>query len=300
MRKILIFTLLISVLLLLSGCQQQTTSTGSYYKYTGLKAISAKFLEGSPTSSEIDTYQKGENIDIIIELINHLPEEVEVGQAKVRLTGDAAITTFFTGAQEKTNPRLLSINTDTGVATPEEVETGPIRFVGDLTTKISKKITGQYCYSIPVKIKANLFYTNKELEIGTNLPAGSNPPSSVQIVELQQQTVNIGTDGKGELRFKVTIKNIGQGTIIPGLSDCFKYRETTAREELKLKAAAGYPITCDDEIKLSRTDKSKVVDCKVTGIDMANLGPDASELTLTLSDFAYEEDLDPVTIWLEP
>lgn len=301
MKKILILTILLSAILLLSGCQQQAATSTAYYKYTGDKAIEAKFLPGSPTSSEIDTYQKKESIDIIVELINRLPEQIEAGQVKVRLTGDAAIATFFEGAQEATNPVLFAIDSETGVATPEEVDVGPLRYVGEMTTKVQKKITGQYCYSNQVKVKTNLFYTNKETEIGTNLPAGSNPPSSVQVTKIEQGTVNIGDDSKGELRFKVTINNLGTGTVISGMDQCFQYRDSTAREQLKLEASGAYPISCDDGIvKLSREDKSRTIECKATGIDMTNLGSDASELSLTLTDFAYEDDLAPVTIWMEP
>ena len=300
-RKILIFAAILAAILIVAGCQQQTAAQAGYYKFTGDKAIEAKFLEGSPTSSELDTYQKDENIETVVELVNRLPEEVPAGQVKVRLTGDAAIQTFFEGAHEATNPKIFPIETGTGVATPEEVEVGPVRYVGELTTKVSKKITGQYCYSMPVKTKANLFYTNKETDIGTNLPAGSNPPSTVQVIQVQQGTVNKADDGKGELRFKVTIKNMGKGKLIPSLDDCFKYRERTEREEITLEAKGAYPVTCEDNpVKLSRTDQSKIVDCKVTGVDMTNLNAEPSELSLTLKGFAYEEDLEPVTIWLEP
>src|SRR3989339_681757 len=261
MRKILVFTILLSALLLMSGCQQGVTGTPeAYYKFTGDKAIDAKFLEGSPASSEIDTYQKRENVDVVVELINRMTEDVPAGKVKVRLTGDAAVKTFFEGATEEQNSALYAIDTETGIATPEEVDLGPIRYVGDLTTKVSKKISGQYCYSLPVKV---------------------------------------GDNGKGELRFKVTIQNVGSGTVISSLTDCFKFRDTTAREDLKFEANGAYPIDCGtDPARLSRTDRSRTIDCKVTGIDTTNLGPDASELTLTMSDFAYEDDLQPVNIWL--
>jgi len=58
MRKILIFTAILAAILVLSGCAQQTQSQAGYYKFTGDKAIEAKFLEGSPTSSELDTTRK--------------------------------------------------------------------------------------------------------------------------------------------------------------------------------------------------------------------------------------------------
>ena len=46
--------------------------------------------------------------------------------------------------------------------------------------------------------------------------------------------------------------------------------------------------------------KEKIVDCEVTGIDASNLGKQASELSLTLTGFAYEDEISAVTIWLEP
>ncbi len=300
MRKIFIFAAILTTIILLGGCTQQTGTQAGYYKYTGDKAVEAKFLASSPVSSELDTYQKNENIDVVVELVNKLPEEIPAGQVKTRLTGDAAISTFFEGAKEVANPKIFPIDATTGVATPEEVEVGPIRYVGELTAKVPKKITGQYCYSMPVKVKANLFYVNDETKVGTNLPSGSNPPSTVQVILLQQGAVSKADDGKGELRFKVTVKNMGTGIILPSLSDCFKYRERTEREELTIEAKGAYPITCDDNpIRLSRTDQSKIIDCTVTGIDLTNLNAEPSELSLTLKGFAYQEELAPVTIWLE-
>jgi len=38
----------------------------------------------------------------------------------------------------------------------------------------------------------------------------------------------------------------------------------------------------------------------VTGIDPSNINSEPSELTIELYGFAYEEDIQPVTIWLEP
>ncbi|MFH1455336.1 MAG: hypothetical protein ABIF40_00100 [archaeon] len=293
--------LILTTLILLAGCTTTSSTTQAYYKFTGDKAIEATFVEYAPVSSETDTYQKGEEIAIAVELSNMLTEAIPESLVKVRLTGDAAIDAFFTGAKEVSSPELDARDITTGDPDTEEIEPGPIVYVGEVTTKVSKEITGQYCYEYPVKVKANLFYTNKEEEIGNNLPQGSNPASSVQVTEITQGVVDVD-DNVGELKFQVTIENIGEGTVVSSLSDCFAFRDRQFREELKLTAEGAYDITCKDDgqIKLSTADLSKTLDCTVTGIDATNLGDQASELTLTLSGFAYEEELEPVMIWLEP
>ncbi|MBI4447958.1 hypothetical protein HY643_03180, partial [Candidatus Woesearchaeota archaeon] len=299
MKKNMILTTFagLIILLILTGCQQGGTGGTGYYRYTGSQAIEASFVPEEPVSSEISAYSKGEKIPVTIELTNRLTTEVPAGKVKLRLTGDAAAPNFFQGAKIVTNTKLDPIDAETGGTEPEQIELGPLTYVGDLAAKTSKTISAEYCYEVPAKIKANLYYTDKDAEIGVNLPGGANPPSRVQVTEIKQGTVKVDS-GKGVLKFKITLKNLGSGTIIDSLNECFKYRDQTHREKISLKAEGAYPIICEDngEITLSKVDKTKVVSCDATNIDPASIGKEASELTITLSKFAYEEQIQPVTV----
>ena len=104
------------------------------------------------------------------------------------------------------------------------------------------------------------------------------------------------------LRFMVTIKNVGSGSLVPSISECFTYRGRREREYVTITAEGAYPITCESGgvVRLSSETKEKIVTCDVTGIDPSNLGVQPSELSLTLAGFAYEDEISPVTIWLEP
>ncbi len=290
-------------LLLLVACTPGETSTvEGPYKFTGPQAIEAKFVPGSPETLEANPYQSGEEIDVAVELTNRLTETVPAGNVKVRLTGDAAVPSFFSGAKEAANPELLGIDEKTGQPTKEEVELGPLSYVGELTTKISKKLSGQFCYSFPVRVKGFLYYTTKAEEIGTTLATSSNPPSRLQVTAVEQRTVDAEDATRGNLKFKVTVQNTGTGMVLPALSDCFKYRTRSDRESLQLTASGAYDITCDNGgvVRLSRDTKSKTMNCVAHNVDLGNLGKDPSELTLTLSNFAYQEEILPATIWLEP
>ncbi|MFH1636843.1 MAG: hypothetical protein ABIB71_00280 [Candidatus Woesearchaeota archaeon] len=298
-----VFMIMVVVAFLaISGCQQQSSAVSGPYKYEGDMAVVASFVLDAPVSLETDPYSQNEEIDVDVEIVNKLPEDLPAGKVKVRLNADAAISTFFTGAKEMSSPLLSGIDSETGEETPEEVSLGPVKYVADLPTKASKEITGQYCYSYPVKVKGFLYYTDRTDEIGQNLPAGSNPPSAVQVTDIEQRAVDIQSDDSAVLKFKVTVANLGDGVVIGAMDDCFKYRKKTEREVLKLTASGGYPISCDNdgEVRLSRDTGRKVVNCEVSGIDARNLGNQPSELSLTLGTFAYQQDLDPVTIWLEP
>jgi hypothetical protein len=298
------FIILAFTLLFIAGCQDTGTSAPTgYYKYTGDKAVEASFATDAPVSSTTDTYTKNEDISVLVELTNKLTQDIPAGKVKLRLSGDASISNFFTGAREKTAPKLDALDLTTGGSTTEEIEMGPIKYVGELTAKVSKVISGKYCYEMPVKAKANLFYTDKVADVGTNLPKGSNPASRVQITALTQGIVKVDkSTNKGKLKFKLTVKNKGSGRIISSLSECFKYPGKRPREKLNVNVRGAYPITCENngDVTLSLDTSSKVVDCEVTNIDPANLGKQASELAVTLSNFAYEEELQPVTIYLEP
>ncbi|MBI5871751.1 hypothetical protein HZB88_01555 [archaeon] len=287
------FIALILAVLFIAGCGETVTS--------GDKAVIAKFVEGVPTSSEIDTSAPGEEIDVDIELTNMLPEEIESGNVKVKLTGDAGISSIFEGAKEAVNPLLEGYNYDTNVGSPEEIELGPIKYIGEISTKISKDITAKYCYQVPITLRGTLYYTANEDEIGANYVTDVTHPSSLTIIDIEQDVVKVGDDS-GTLRIKITIQNTGTGTVIDSFDECFKYRKKSEREQLKMEAKAAYDIECENEgyARLSRTDRSKIMDCTISNIDTTNLGPQPSELTITLSEFAYEDTIEPVTIWMEP
>jgi hypothetical protein len=291
------------VLLIISGCEGTTTSTSVTGPYTvsGNAMIEAKFAKDLPISMENDPYVAGENIEVVVELTNKHTEDVPQGNVKVRLTGDASISNFFEGAQEVVAPVLPGYDVAIGQAIPEEVELGPIKYVADLPTKQSNQITGQYCYAYPVKVKAFLYYTDRSENIGTTLPSGTNPPSSVQVTKIDQQAVDV-RDGAANMRFRVTIKNVGSGYLVPSMSECFTYRGRREREYVTVAAEGAYPITCENDgvVRLSSETKEKIVTCDVTGIDPSNLGTQPSELSLTLAGFAYESEIPSVAVWIEP
>ncbi|MEK6816131.1 MAG: hypothetical protein AABY09_00835 [Nanoarchaeota archaeon] len=295
--------LLSIVLVVIAGCTGQTGPTGVVgpYKVSGTQMIEATFVKDAPTALETDPYQRNEKIETVVALNNKHTEDIPAGYVKVRLTGDAAIPNFFSGAREMIAPELSGYDIITNQPLTEEVDLGPLYYIGDLPTKLSKTVTGQYCYEFPVRVKAFLYYTDKPELIGTNLPTGSNPPSSVQVTQIQQQTVDVN-DGVAEMMFRVTVKNVGTGNIVPNLGECFKYRGKRENEFITVSAFGAYPITCQSDglIRLSRDTREKVLTCKVTGINPSNMGAQASDLSLTLTGFAYEEDIAPVSIWLEP
>ncbi|MBI4154377.1 hypothetical protein HY501_03500 [Candidatus Woesearchaeota archaeon] len=295
--------ILVAISLFLLGCQQkaQTGAPTGPYSFQGDTALEVHFARDAPVVLDTDPYAKGENIDVAVELLNKLPEAIPAGKIKVRLTGDAAIPNFFSGAKEAANPELNPIDPTTGSPTPEELELGPLKYLADLPAKTSKQLSGEFCYEMPLKVVAFLYYTNKQGEINVNLPATSNPPSRIKVTSLEQRPVSV-RDGKAEMSFDVTIQNLGTGMLVDSLNDCFKFRERSEREKLRLTAKGAYPVECENggEVLLSRETKMKKIRCTVSGIDPNRLGPEASELALTLDSFAYQEDLAPVTIWLEP
>ena len=246
-KKGVIFILIIG-LLLITGCTTGKTSTGVIGAYSTCygdetQMITAQFADFAPVSSEENPYTAGEDIDIEVILTNKFTKDIEAGMVKVRLTGDSAIDSIFSGAQEVSADTLYAIDTQTCLEETTEVNLGPITYQGDISTPINKEITGLYCYTQPVEIKAYLYYTADSTEIGTNLPAGSNPPSGVQVTQIDQNPVDVDAgESNGEMRFKIYLANVGTGTIVPSLSDCFDYREASYREEFKLNVESAYNI----------------------------------------------------------
>ncbi len=304
-KKTVMIIFLLGIALLSACTTSKTTSgvTGAYANCYGdeTQMVTAAFADFAPVSSEANPYQAGDDIDVEVVLTNKFSGDIDAGKARVRLTGDAAIDSVFSGASQQKAETLYAIDADTCLEETTEVDVGPIVYQGAITTSVSKEITGLYCYEEPVVVKAYLYYTADAEDIGTNLPVGSNPPSSVQVTQIDQNPVDIDPgEATGEMRFKIYLENVGAGTIVPSLDDCFEYRDAGYREEFSISVKGAYDIDCPSDTKLSRGDKTDVVTCLVTGIDSTNLGSQASELTITLSGFAYEDAIPSTTIWLEP
>lgn len=295
---------LMVLLLTIAGCTGETTSTmEGYYSCFGddTTMIDAYFAEYAPMSSEANTYQPGEGIDVEVILENKMPIEISEGKVKVRLMGEAAVDTTFSGAKVVTNPELYAVDQQTCMINEEEIELGPISYLKNIDTKISKDIEGQLCYEMPVEVRGFLYFTEDETEIGETLPPGSNPPSGIQVTAIEQEIVDTDRDSStGDLRFQIYIENVGEGIVVEDLDECFQYRETGYREEFDLSIEGPYRPDCPDDVKLSRDTKEDVITCYIYDVDIDNLGDNANEITITLDGFAYEEDIDPVTIWLEP
>lgn len=292
-------------LVFLVACTTQTTTTGvegAYQCYAGeTQMVTAAFADFAPESSETSPYEIGEEIPIEVVLTNFFSDDIDAGNAKVLLTGEAGTADIFSGTKSGTAETLYAIDPETCLTEQTEVILGPLTYQVSETTKITKEITGLYCYTEPVVVKAFLYFTDDAEEIGTTLPDGSNPPSSVQVTAIEQDTVDIDPGEKeGDMRFKVTVNNIGEGTIVPSLDDCFAYRDASYREELTLAVDGPYTIECPSTVKLGRGEKFDVVTCTVTGISSTNIGAQPIGITITLSGFAYEDTIPPTTIWIEP
>jgi len=303
-KKYIIFAVLLSFIFIM-GCTQTTTiATGGYYNcfVSDNSMIDAYFDEYAPFSSETNTYQPGDEIDVDVVLVNKMPEDIDAGNVKVMLKGDAIQESVFTGAKIVSNPLLYSIDKDTCLTSEEYVELGPLVYQKDISTTVTKELAGLYCYEQPVEVKAYLYYTNLEEELGDNLPTGANPPSAVRVTNIDQEPVDVSGDRKtADLRFKLTISNTGTGTIIPSLDNCFEFIEPGEREDLKVAISGAYKdITCDEDVRLNRETQEDIITCTVSGVNPKNLGPQASEITITLYDFAYEDEIESVDVWIEP
>ncbi|MAG78600.1 hypothetical protein CL616_04525 [archaeon] len=301
-KEYIVITFLLGILFI-TGCagEQATTTEGYYGCYSGeTSMIDAAFYDWAPLSSQDSPYQPGEDIDVEIVLENKLPEEIKEGKVKVRLRGDAINDKIFSGSQLISAPTLYDIDDETCTTSEEDVELGPIVYLPDLNTEIVKEIAAQYCYEHPVEVHGFVYYTELTEDIGVNLPSGSNPPSGVQVTTLEQDPVDV-SDDEASLRIKIYVQNVGTGTIVEDLDECFEHREQGYRETLHLEVDSAYEDDCDQDIRLSKDDlKQEIVSCEITGINPDNLGPQSSDLKITLSGFAYEDEMDSVDIWIEP
>lgn len=303
MEKRLSLIILAVSLVLITACSNLSGSSGSssgYYKYTGSSALDVNFVKDAPVSSEKEYYEPGELIDVEVELANKGTKRILPNTVRLRLTGDAIIPNFFTGAKEILFPLSLDpIDEETGYIDNRIVDLGPLRYIGEVTSRRSKVITGQYCYYVPAVVQTSVVLSDKQEDIpGQNIQAGDNPPSGVQVTSLEQEVVKVREgDRAGTMRFKFVIENVGSGSMIDSLQDCWDY-EKRRREKVSFVIKGPYPIVCEEGTVILR-DKKRTVDCTMTNIDPTNLGSVNRDLIIILDNFAYLEEIPAVTIYLD-
>ncbi len=271
-----------------------------FYKYTGSSALEARFVKDAPVSSEQEYYEPGELIDVEVELSNKGTKRILPNSVRLRLTGDSIIPNFFTGAKEVLFPLSLDpIDEGSGYVDTRIVDLGPLRYIGEVTSRRSKVITGQFCYTLPVVVQTNIILSDKPGDIKSqNIQTGDNPPSGVQVTSLNQEVVKVRSgDRAGTMRFKFTIENVGNGDLVDNLQSCWDY-EKRKRESVSFVIKGPYPINCEEGSVVLR-DGKRTVDCTMENIDPTNLGSMPRDLIIILDNFAYLEEISPVTIYLD-
>ncbi len=299
-KRLLLIFLAILVVLIISCTTSNTGDSRGFYKYTGNSALEAKFVKDAPVSSEKEYYETGELIDVEAELSNKGTKRILPNTVRLRLTGDAIIPNFFIGAKEILFPLSLDpIDEQTGYIDTRIIDLGPLRYIGEVTSRRSKVITGQYCYYIPVVVQTNIILSDRQEVIpNENIQAGDNPPSGVQVTSLSQEVVKVRAgDAFGSMRFKFTIENAGSGNIVDDLGSCWDY-EKRRREKVSFVIKGPYPIVCEEGTVVLR-DRKRIVDCTMTNIDPTNLGSVQRDLIIILDNFAYLEEIPAVTIYLD-
>ncbi|MBI4155000.1 hypothetical protein HY498_02865 [Candidatus Woesearchaeota archaeon] len=319
MKKGLITVILVISLVLIISCQPTAPGGPSgFYKFTGNSAVEARFVRDAPVSSEQEYYEPGELIDVEVELANRGTRRMQPNTVRLRLTGDAIIPNFFVGAKEVLFPLSLDpIDEETGNLDTRILSLGPLRYVGDVTTRRSKIVTGQYCYYNPIVVQTRIVLSDRYEDVpaqgvqdgqygfgggsqilNQNIQPGDNPPSGVQVTSLNQEVVKIREGERfGTMKFKFSIENVGNGIIVDDLNNCWEY-EKRRREKVSFIVKGPYPIVCEEGTVVLREGK-RTVDCTMTGVDASNLGPFPRDLIIILDGFAYLEEIPPVTIWLD-
>ncbi|MFA5888164.1 MAG: hypothetical protein WC852_05645 [Candidatus Nanoarchaeia archaeon] len=296
--------------------EQIEADTTGYYTFIGDKTLDVAFEE--PLKNESNPYSINDPIPISVKITNKLQEDIPSGNFKVKLTGDATMPSFFSGANEPYISTLRGIDTLTGNENPESITIGPLQYVGDIveSAKIQKFIAGQYCYQNPLKVKAKLFYTPKSAYIGSNLNSGSNPPSPIQVTNIKQEPIVLNLQGIGELKFTTTVTHLKPrtdmfiekgrismkgGNVISSMTECFKFRDRLSKQILTLSADGAYPIECENQgkVQLSLDTHEGTISCVVKNINYTNPSKISSDITLTLDGFAYEGDIEPISIWID-
>ncbi len=263
MRKNLLVTLTLLVLLFLSGCVPSTTNKAESY-FTGKEGVVAKFLDGSPP----ETVYVGKQFQVALDVENKgaydtTPYAFFVGFDEKLLN----IPKSFSGIGElkgksKRRPqgdrKLVRVGTSYTPNLPDNT---------DLLQDIPIKLILCYSYKTRASLKVCIdpnpaSGTEKVCKPSTiTISAGQGAPIAVTSVK---EEASIGT-----AFFEITIRNVGGGTVIKNekVSNCI---ETTYVDENEVPVSvslSGKPLECDIEgdVMLDNSGTA-VIHCRAEGL----------------------------------
>ena len=216
MKKIIAILTLVSILLLVAGCEGNTSTTSKGGYIGGNQGLIIQYALDSPPAKVLDADQ--ETFSIALQLTNKGEYDIKAGEVIATLTGINYITYGITDSTlknvaqiEKVKKTAEGIVLDGGVSTDISYTAG---YKEDLPVDQSETIVTNVCYRYQTEATTAMCLrkevtgkgeTSDSCKVGDALIAG-NSGAPIQITQMTESIA-----GKNQVSLTMKIENVGTG-----------------------------------------------------------------------------------------
>ncbi|MEK6834695.1 MAG: hypothetical protein AABX61_00340 [Nanoarchaeota archaeon] len=297
---ILIF---LSLLLVLSGCSQQsTTKTGTFLG--GTNGVSIELVNLAPPSQ----FSQNDSVKIKVLLKNNGETKIATGNAKARIFGVELSNFGLTSGYRSTLGPLEAQGEFTKEGGQQEIDFGNIKYKLPIINSDVFTLRARLCYpyqtkaSVDVCIKSSLSQESGEQicdVTGEKIGAGSVSGAPIQITSITEQTRS-----SDQVRFDIVIENKGKGEVYPVTSRCEDLDDEIKRVEVKnqLNVKVNSPVGVLCSFRSGEPSAEGVITLDSTGKETLSCWKNVDEtvqdkLSLTLNYVYRDQATKQITIY---
>jgi hypothetical protein len=232
MKKLLILILSIAIILVLSGCNDDSSTGLKTSPFLGgTTGITVDFATGSPPS---EVYDESYPFDISVILQNKGEYEVPAGDVNVKISGILASEFSTTEAELSKNPTddLLATkkNSEGDViqGSPVYVEFNGLEYASELKGNQVYPIRADVCFNYETNaiatvciLENNIDLTNSKVCSNQGIKKVFNSGAPVQIVNFKQEP-----SGQNKVRYHFAVRHAGTGEVYKSETTCDKTIKT--------------------------------------------------------------------------
>jgi len=209
---------LLGIILLISGCQTENTSTGTGPFIGGVGEVIVEFEDIAPP----EQFNQGEDVPVKVLLTNNGEYDIVANNAKAKIYG-INLESFSLSGDYKENTGILrgkgEFNKEGG---EQEIDFGNLNYNQDIFNSQDFIIRSKVCYPyqttaiIDVCIKSAKSEEEDTCSItGEKVTEGSVSAAPIKVTSLTQDT-----RGSNQVRFDLKIENKGSGNVYKENADC--------------------------------------------------------------------------------
>lgn len=219
MKKYVIIVLL-TLLLIFSGCAKKDNGEKATPFYGGTGDVSVEFKKIAPS----EKFNQGEEIPVVVSLKNSGEYDIITGNAKAEIYGINLELFNLPKGYKGTNGILRGKGEFNIEGGEREISFGNLKYNEDITNSRDFTIRARVCYpyqtktDVPVCIKSSL--SQEAGESVCNVEGEKVTPGMVSSAPVQVTSITERTRGSNQVRFDLKIENKGTGKVYSSDTTC--------------------------------------------------------------------------------